>query len=180
MQVCTQPNREAGIFRLYSDADGSPSFGISSRIFSATGWSSRKEIPIICTAQLCERKSGIRIVMGLWGEERNCKVLGFHGRRMQSRASWEERSPGMSCSWFYLTLTLQKGDGGGGCRCCEIFPKKLKKNKSETHDGITNSVKLVPTGSCLKLMILVLAPFQLLSPLSRPISPSVSCDGCYT
>lgn len=54
----------------------------------------------------------------------------------------------MSCSRFYLTLTLQKEDGGVGCRCCEIFPKKLKKKKYETHDGITNSVKLVPTGSC--------------------------------
>jgi len=36
----------------------------------------------------------------------------------------------------------------GRSHWCEIFPRKLKKDKYETHNGITNSVKLVPTGTC--------------------------------
>lgn len=55
---------------------------------------------------------------------------------------------GWAVAGFILPLHCKKKMGGVGCRCCEIFPKKLKKKKYETHDGITNSVKLVPTGSC--------------------------------
>lgn len=41
-----------------------------------------------------------------------------------------------------------KRKGIGGSHWCEIFPTKLEKDKYETHNGITNSVKLVPTGTC--------------------------------
>lgn len=117
MQVCTQAKKEGSIFRLYPGQSQlwdqwQNIFPLHIVMPQAETVAQRNSS--VCTEQLWKGRSGIRIVARLSGEQRNWNVLGFHGRRTQSRASWEERSPGMSCSWFYLTLTLQKEDGGEG------------------------------------------------------------------
>lgn len=88
----------------------------------------------ICTV-LWKRKSRICIVVGLSGEQKNWNVLGFHCRRMQSRASWEKRSLGINCSQFCLTLTLQNEDGGGRSHWCEIFLRKLRRTSMKLTMG---------------------------------------------
>lgn len=71
-----------------------------------------KEIPLIYSVQLCKGNQG----SGLWygyGENRRTTVfLAFMAGGC--RAGHLERPPGMSCCWFYLTLTLWKEMGLGG------------------------------------------------------------------